>query len=115
MDSNAAALQTIALWVLILSIILLLPTLVFTLSARQKKQEKEWEFVAKGTYDKVGARKTLYGSVFTTILFTGGRSCTIVDILDKDLPAPGTYIEVEKTKKGNNFRIKTSIPPSSCL
>lgn len=115
MDSNAVALQTIALWVLILSIVFLLPTLVFTLSAKQKRQEKEWEFVAKGVYHKIGAKRQIYGSWFTTILFTDGTSCTVVDMLDNDLPASGTYIEVEKTKKGNNFRIKTSIPPSSCL
>jgi len=46
----------------------------------RKKQEKEWGFVAKGVYDKVGTRRMIYGSVFTTILFTDGSNCTVVEI-----------------------------------
>ncbi|HXK40786.1 MAG TPA: hypothetical protein VJ046_01655 [Candidatus Paceibacterota bacterium] len=115
MESTVATLQTIALWVLLISIIGLLPAMVLVSSTRRKKQEKEWGFVAKGVYDKVGTRRMIYGSVFTTILFTDGSNCTVVNISDKDLPAPGTNVEIYKTKRGNNFKIETSIPPSSCL
>ncbi len=113
MDGNIATLQTIALWVLIISIIAFLPTFVLVASIRRKKQEKEWEFVAEGTYYKTAVRQIIFGSVFSTILFTDGGKCTVVDAT---LPTPGTYVKISKTKKGNNFKIETPpIPSSSCL
>ena len=112
MDSNIATLQTIAISVLLIAIICFLPIIVIVSSTRRKKQEREWEFVAKGAYYKTEARRMICGSVFSTIRFTDGTHTTVVDV---NLPAPGTYIEVYKTKKGNNFKIEMPIPPSSCL
>ena len=116
MDSNAAALNTIILWSMLVSLTLLFVILGYIWFIRTKpEKEKEWEFIIKGTCYKISPTRIIGGSLYTTILFTDGRTCTVVDILPADLPVPGTYIEVSKTKKGNNFKIETPIPPSSCL